>query len=208
MKRIVKSKEIDTKLRIKELPSVMSFKEALSYFITRRAVAKMVVEGKLLKGGRGIYLNPKAKGHSNGMLDFILCQKKFGKVSFITGLSALFHFGLIFQPPAQVWVTVPQEMRTTDNKYRLLRVKSISPFGIDDYNDFRMATIERAIVEAFKYATKIGIRTAISALILAIKDGKTTLKKVMEMADKLEHGQSIKRYWELIVGALEAEGLE
>ncbi len=181
---------------------VFKLKEALNFGLTRRAISKKVLNGEFLKLSHGIYLNLKANLPAEH-IDFISAAFKFGKDSIISGLTALFYHNLIDQAPQQVWVIVPKNMRTNDNKYRLIRSNIISKYGVEHHKDFKICDINRTIAEAFKYSSKIGIRIAVSAIVRAVKDQKTTLSEIMKTARKLDYDKSIKKHWETIVGMLE-----
>ena len=184
--------------------TIFNLKGALNKGLTHRIIAKKTSDGEFLKLSHGLYLNLKANIPFE-QIDFIAANYKFGKKSIIGGLTALFYHGLLEHPPQQIWVIVPQDLRTTEKKYRLIRKKKIIEFAIEKHKYFRICDINRAIVEGFQYSKKIGIRTAIFATVKAIREKKTTLSKIMETAKKLECENSIKSYWEIIVGALEAQ---
>lgn len=195
---VMKSKKIilDDSLKVFRL------KEALSLGLTRRIISKKILAGEFLKLSHGIYLNLKADLPADHV-DFISATFKFGENSIISGLTALFYHNLIDQAPQQVWVIVPQNMRTIDKKYRLIRSNKISEYGVEHHKNFRICDINRTIAEAFKYSSKIGIRIAISAIARAVKDQKTTLSEIMKTARKLDYEQSIKKHWETVIGMLE-----
>jgi predicted transcriptional regulator of viral defense system len=181
---------------------VFKLKEALDVGLTRRTILKKVLNGEFLKLSHGVYLNLEADLPVD-YIDFIAAISKFGENSVIGGLTALYYHNLIEQVPQQVWVIVPQNTRTTEKKYRLIRSKKTSGYGIEHHKEFRICDIDRSIAEAFKYSSKIGIRVAISATVRAIKDKKTTLTEIMKAARKLNYEKSIKKHWETIVGVLE-----
>jgi predicted transcriptional regulator of viral defense system len=106
---------------------------------------------------------------------------------------------LIEQVPNQLWMIVPQECKTRISLYRIIRSKTPSNVGIEDHGHYRITSIERTLVEALKYANKIGLRTAIGAIRVAIKDGKTTEVKIGRMAEKLKMKSILVKYWETFV---------
>ena len=126
-------------------------------------------------------------------------------MSFISGLTALFYYNLVEQIPSQVWVFVPEELRTTNSKYKLLRLKKIDHIGVVENKYFRIASIERALVDALHFSSKIGERVAIAATVRAIRDGKTRIELIMKMARGLKVDKRISKYWELIIGSIESE---
>jgi hypothetical protein len=63
-------------------------------------------------------------------------------------------------------------------------------------------SLERAIVESFKLATKIGERIAIKAAKTAIQQKRTNLKKIGTTAREIGLDSYITKYFEAIVGSI------
>lgn len=169
--------------------------------ITQQELSRLVKEEKILRMERGIYLHPKANIPRE--IDFQIAYKKFGPNSAVGGLTALFHYNLATQVPKQTWVLVPPEKRVTSKGYRLIRTKTPLNIGIIEGNGYRLVSIERAIVEGFKLASKIGERTAIKAARIAIQQKYTTLKKIGVMAKELGLDSYLTKYFEAIIGSIE-----
>lgn len=166
--------------------------------ISQPTLSRWVKNGELLKLSHGFYVHPKFEIPPEE-LDFAVACAKFGSKSTIGGLTALFHYGFTEQPPAQVWVVVPPLKAYSSTYYRTLRTKTSSKVGIDTFQFYRITSIERSIVEALKFSTKIGPRIAINAARTALREGKTTEKKLGEMAKKMKSRSAFEKYWEAIV---------
>lgn len=166
--------------------------------ISQPTLSRWVKNGELLKLSHGFYVHPKF-GIPPEELDFAVACAKFGSKSTIGGLSALFHYGLTEQPPAQVWLIAPPQKSYSGPYYRTLRTKTSSKVGVDTFKFYRITSIERSIIEALKFATKIGPRVAINAARTALREGKTTEKKLGEMAKKMKSRSAFEKYWEAIV---------
>lgn len=169
--------------------------------ITQQELSRLVKEEKILRMERGIYLHPKANIPSE--IDYQIACKKFGPKSVVGGFTALFHYNLVEQVPAQTWVMVPPDKRATSKKYRLVRTKTPLNIGIVEGDGYRIVSIDRAIVEAFKLASKIGERTAIRACRVAIQEKQTTIKKIGTMAKELGLDSYLTKHFESIIGALQ-----
>ncbi|MFN7904175.1 MAG: hypothetical protein ACK5P5_03235, partial [Pseudobdellovibrionaceae bacterium] len=150
---------------------------------------------------RGIYLHPKAKVSRE--IDFQIACTKFGPEAVVGGLTALFYYNLANQVPQQTWLLVPPKQRTSSKGYRLIRTKTPLNIGVVERERFRIVSIERAIAEGFKFASKIGERTAIKAARIAIQQKQTTLKKIGMMAKELGLDSYMTKYFEAIIGAIE-----
>ena len=134
-------------------------------------------------------------------MDFAIACSHFGSKSVIGGLSALFYYGLIEQAPEQIWLIVPSARKneSTQKKYKCLRTHTSLRIGIDKKAYFRISTVERTLLEAMKFSTKIGQRTVISSIRKALKERLTTEKKLAQMSSRLKMKNVLQKYWEAIV---------
>ncbi len=187
----------ESKLKKKK---IFTLTEAESIGLSRQDVAKLVNEGKLLRMERGIFSHPKAKVDRE--IDFQIACTKLGSDVVVGGLSALFFYNLIEQVPQQVWVLVPQNKKTKSRFYRLIRTKTPLDKGIIEADGYKIVSLERAIIEGFKLATKIGERTAIKAARSAIQQNQTTLKKIGNTAREIGLNSYFTRYFETIIGSI------
>jgi predicted transcriptional regulator of viral defense system len=178
-----------------------SLSQAEKIGITQQELSRLVKEEKIQRMERGIYLHPKAKVSRE--IDFQIACTKFGPKAVVGGLTALFYYNLANQVPQQTWLLVPPEQRTSSKGYRLIRTKTPLNIGVVKGDGFRIVSIERAIAEGFKLASKIGERTAIKAARIAIQQKQTTLKKIGVMAKELGLDSYMTKYFEAIIGAIE-----
>lgn len=182
--------------KLKKLgPFTLSQAEDLG--LSHQNLSRLVKEEKILRMGRGIYLHPNAK--MDREIDFQVACAKFGPDSAVGGLSALFYYNLVEQVPGQTWVLVAPEKRSCEKGYRLIRTKTRLDHGIIEGNGYRIVSIERAIVEGFKFATKIGERTALKAARDAIRQKLTTLNRIGKMAKALGLDSYFTKYFEAII---------
>ena len=166
--------------------------------VSQPTLSRWVKEGLLHRIARGLYLHPKSKVETE-TLDFVIACSKFAPKATIGGLTALYHYGLINQPPGQIWVLVPSERVNRDTRYRCLRTTTPFMYGIKRYPHYNITNLERTLLEALKYATKIGERTALQATRRALEDGLTTEAKLGRMATTLKMRKVLEKYWEAIV---------
>ena len=178
-----------------------TLEQAKAIGISHQELSRLVKEEKIHRMERGIYLHPRAKVPRE--IDFQIACTKFGPDSVVGGLTALSYYNLTNQVPQQTWVLVSPEQRTSSKGYRLIRTKTPLDVGVIQGNGFRIVSIERAIAEGFKLASKIGERTAIKAARIAIQQKQTTLKKIGVMAKELGLDAYLTKYFEAIIGAIE-----
>ena len=165
-------------------------------------LSRLSQEGAVELVSHGLYLHPDSSIPPEE-IDLAIAQKKFGKDATIGGITALYHYGLIDQVPTQIWVMVPAEKQTHDPLYRLLRIKTPLDIGITQHKSFNITNLERTLVEAFRYASKIGLRTAIRATQRAIEEGRTSLERIAQMAKALHLPQFLNPYWEVLIATTE-----
>ena len=166
--------------------------------VSHQTLYRWLKAGKILRAGRGRFIHPSNKLAPEEYEYAVACAN-FGKKAAVGGLTALFKYGLIEQVPQQVWVVVPTNKNSIQNVYRCLRTTTQLRDGVDDFNNYRMTNIERTLLEALKFASKIGPRVAINAVRKALKESLTTEAKLGNMASKLKMRNILEKYWESIV---------
>lgn len=93
---------------------------------------------------------------------------------------------------------VPNSNRGTYPNYRILRTKHDPKIEIENHKTWRMVNVERSILEAFAYSTKIGYQTALTAARSALVEEKTTEDKLHKAAKRLDLWPLMTRHWEAI----------
>lgn len=177
---------------------VFTLNEARKVGVPHSTLYRLLKDGAIQRIREGIYYSPDSD-IDPAELDYIVACKKFGKSAAIGGLTALFHYNLIDQAPKKIWVVVPSDKKSNDKFYRCLRTQVSLKKGVDEFPRYRMTSIERTLVEALKYSTKIGIRTALNAIRSAIREKMTNEIKIGKMAAELKMKNILHRYWETIV---------
>jgi predicted transcriptional regulator of viral defense system len=165
--------------------------------VSQQKISSLVATGVLKRVARGIYLHHEAE--INEDVSFQITCAKFGRDSAIGGLTALFHYNLTEQVPGQVWVLVPPERRSNVRGYKLIRTKTKLTHGIVVGKGYRIASVERAVLEGLKFITKIGERTAIKAARDALLKKQTSELKLARTARELGLESVLIKYLEVIV---------
>lgn len=186
--------------KLKKL-GIFTLAQANEIGISQQSLSKLVKQEKIKRVDRGIFLHPEAS--LDREYDFQIAYAKLGPEAVIGGLSALFYYNLAEQVPKQTWVLVPPHKMTSNRSYRLIRTQTPLDKGIVVGSGYKIVSIERAIVEAFKLASKMGERTAIHACRVAIQRKQTTLKKIGVIAKDLGLASYLTKYSEAIIGSLQ-----
>lgn len=182
--------------KLKKL-GIFTLAQAEEVGLSHQNLSRLVKEEKINRVGHGIYLHPQAK--MSREFGFQIACAKFGPEAVIGGMSALFYYNLAEQVPGHTWVLVPPEKRTSNKMYRLIRTKTGLDKGIVHGDGYKIVSIERAIIEGLKLASKIGERTAIKAARDAIRQKQTSLQKIGIMAKELRLDSYLAKYFEAIV---------
>lgn len=165
--------------------------------LSRWTIARLAERGDLVRLEKGIYHHRDA-AVDVATLDFTVACLRLGPEAIIGGLTSLFHYVLIEQIPTQVWVLVPRSNKGKFPQYRVLNTKHDPRIGVVDHGSFRIASVERSIVEAFAYQTKIGLAIAIGAGRTALRERKTTEKSLWEMGEVLGRVDVMRNHWEAL----------
>jgi predicted transcriptional regulator of viral defense system len=177
----------------------LTSKELQKYLkVSQPTISRLIKNCVLCKYGYRLYVHPDWSIPPD-KADFAIACAKFGQSSAIGGLSALFHYGLLNQPPHQIWVIVPPEKVNHNDLYRTIRTKTSAKHGVDVFKFYRITNIERTILEALKFASKIGLHTAMTAARIALQRGLTSEKNLGELAEKLGLQSILKKHWEAII---------
>ena len=100
---------------------------------------------------------------------------------------------------------MPKGMRRGSALYRTIRTDRTYPsVAVESNGNYRLANIERAILESLKYSSKVGPTLAIQSAITAIKEGKTSFRKLVATAKELGFSQVIRKHSDIILAAEES----
>ena len=165
--------------------------------ITQPTLWRMAAAGHVVRLGHGLYQHPEADIDPTE-LDYAVACARFGPLALIGGLTALFHYQLITEAPPQVWVVVPPAVKARSPLYRCLRSTHDLKVGVEEHRFFRIATPQRAVVEAFTYATKVGALNAAVAARAALTSSQVTEAQLYGMAEQLGVKNAVLKHWEVL----------
>lgn len=181
--------------KIKEL-GIFTIAQAKEIGLSQQSLSRLVAAQDLKRVGRGIFLHPDADLDQDA--GFQIAFAKFGPEAAIGGRSALFHYNLAEQVPGNMWVLVPPDKRTSAEGYKLIRTKVKLDHGIVWKKGYRIASVERAVLEGLKFIKKIGEKTAIKAARDALASRRTTELKLGKAAKELGLESVLRKYLEVI----------
>ena len=171
--------------------------DAIAAGVSQPTLSRLTAARTIVRSERGLYYHPGADLDPSE-IDFAIACTKFGNDALIGGLTSLFRHGLIAQVPDRIWVVVPSGVKSENSLYRCLRTKHDPTVGIDEHGHYRIANLERSLIEGLQFATKIGLQTALSAIRKALAERLTTEKKLHAMAKLLGAESAFAKSWEAI----------
>lgn len=149
-----------------------------------------------MRVAKGVYAKPEDLMDIEG--DFYRATLLCGKTSAICLGSALQYYGLSERLSGKTTILVPHESSPPRNG-RVRAIRSRKPLwkvGIEKMPRFKITTVERSVIDAFRYARLIGINEAIYALKMALKERQTTKSKLYDMACALKAQKVLLPYLE------------
>lgn len=168
--------------------------------ISQPTLYRLEKEGVIDKVARGLFVHPSANIDYEH-LDYIIACKTMGQKSVIGGLSALSHYNLIEQVPQAIWIiTPPSKTRSaTHKKYRLIRTTLSLEVEVIKQEQFKIVTLERALVEGLKHESKMGQGLVFAAIKKSLQNQNTTEDRLLKCARKLKIMNILEKKWELII---------
>lgn len=163
-----------------------------------RILAEKVKNGQIIRLAKGVYASPQDLEGLEG--DFYRASVLCGRPSVICLFSALQYYGLSNQMFGGTWILVPY-LKTLSKSKTIRAVRSRAPhfrIGVKAEKTFRITTVERTIVDCFRFSRQVGIETAINALRTAVHEKQTTKDKIYLIAKKLKAAKKILPYLESI----------
>lgn len=153
---------------------------------------RLLRNGEVLRIGRGVYQVTSSDLDEENQ--FRGATKRIRGPSAVCLLSALSFYNLTDEIPRKVWLMVEATRRSYQRDIRLFRSRDPRwKVGIDDADGYRITNVERTIVECLVHQKKLG-DLGIEALKRAVKDKKTQLGRVMDMAKKLDVAHRVLPY--------------
>lgn len=147
----------------------------------------LLKDQKIQRLNRGVYLI--SGSNLSDTEQFRATVLRVGNPSAICLVSALSHYGVIDEIPKKVWVLVPESKHTAHKDIRPLRSRNPRwKVGIIEEEGYKITSLERSIVDALTLRSIVG-NLGVQAIKTALKQKKTTVSKILEMAKslKVEH---------------------
>jgi predicted transcriptional regulator of viral defense system len=168
-----------------------TYEDALQNGLSLQKLRSLVQAGEINHYGRNIYLEAGLDYSEEDQ--FQMATRLIGKLSAVCLISALSYYELTDIIPKQTWMMVPANKQTKNKDIRLHRVAH--PYwdiGIVPKKGYSITSLERTIVEALAYKSKIGLPVGNHALRNCLESKKVRLKNLAEIATHLDLYKRIK----------------
>jgi predicted transcriptional regulator of viral defense system len=189
---------------LQKLPKdVFTLREANMAGVSRYYLSKMIKEERLNELRRGVYQRNEANRQNENVQEtsFKVATAKLNERSAICLWSALSYYGITEQVPSVIWVIVPYPY---DSKYvRPIRLKDPQwDVGIIEHDGFAITSIERTLIECFLNPKYVAVSEAFASLKSALKNKRTSMKKLLAAAEDLGAKEKIYPFIEIALSQL------
>lgn len=181
--------------KLTALPALFSGTEAAKHGLNRAALKRLCDTGLIVRLENGVFKKENFEIDPE-MEEYAIACAKMGPDSYIAGLTALSFHSLLNFVPKNIWVAAGKNKRSSN--YRVIR-SEVDMQGVEIVENLvRMAGVERALVDAFRYSTKMTLEHCFLAAGRAFKSGLSSPAKVLSLARKLSLEKFILKHWEAL----------
>ena len=181
--------------KLRHLSDLFTARQGIEAGLLRRTLDRMVATNCLERLAPGVYKKVDSK-FDIALEDYAVACLVMGEASYITGLTALSYHSLLNFVPKEIWVAAGKNKRS--RKYRVIR-SSVDLKGVEVLEELILiASVERALVDAFHYSTKMTLDHCFFASRRAFKSGLSSPAKVLRMARGLALEKFILKHWEAL----------
>ena len=193
-------------LKLARQKGILRARDLVGQNLSRVTLSRLVSEGRLIQLSRGLYSLPdRVVTEQTNLAEVAI---KYPNSVFCL-LTALQIHGLTTQSPHQVWLAIDVKARLPRMDYPPLKVVRFSSEAleagaesvrIDGVVSVLVTSIEKTIVDCFKYRNKIGHDIAIEALQEAWRSKRMSMDKIWEYATICRVSNVMRPYLESLNG--------
>jgi predicted transcriptional regulator of viral defense system len=187
---------------LKKLPnSPLTLKELMQqYGVTGYRAKKLIEVGELEKLGHGVYQKVTTGKDEQFSTDaFKNAYVRAKKESYICLWSALSFYDITLEIPKQVWIAMPYDCNVQSKGIRSVRKrKNDWSLGIDEFEGFRISSIERTIIDCFLSPKNISPKQTLEIVKEAMREEKVGFSNLVRMARDLDVMNRVRFYLELL----------
>jgi predicted transcriptional regulator of viral defense system len=190
-----KSRPIAAEAKLVRLPVLFSGAGASKHGLNRITLKRLCDTGALSRLENGIFKKQNSAIDPE-IEEYAVACARMGEESYISGLSALSFHNLLNFVPKEIWIVAGRNKRSST--YRIIR-SAVDMQGVENIDGIvRIASVERALVDAFRYSTKVTLEHCFLAAGRAFQSGLTSPAKVLRAARNLSLEKFILKHWEAL----------
>lgn len=179
-------------------------RDVVALGISGEYLNKLLAEGELERPTRGVYRLPDRPVTERTQLAEI--AKRVPK-AVVTLLSALQFHGLTTQLPHEIWIAIPEGMRTPRVDYPTVRVTRFADepyrFGIEKHRvdgiEVKVYSAAKTVADCFKLRGQIGLDVALEALRDCWRKRKATADQLWKAARVCRMTNVMRPYMEAML---------
>ena len=174
-------------LKLTRKLGVLRPRDLKSIGVPRTYLKQLIERDKLLKTGRGLYVQTDAPTTENHSLAEAAKRSPKGVICLVSALR--FH-GLTTENPAEVWIAIPRGARPPKSATPVLRVVTLSgemmTKGIKRHVIQSVSVpiycVAKTVADCFRFRNRIGVNIAVEALRDAWQGKKATSEELWHYA--------------------------
>jgi predicted transcriptional regulator of viral defense system len=179
-------------------------RDVVALGISGEYLNKLLAEGELERPTRGVYRLPNRPITEQTQLAEVA---KRVPNAVVTLLSALQFHGLTTQLPHEIWIAIPEGMRTPRIDYPPVRVTRFASepyqYGIEKHQvdgvEVKVYSAAKTVADCFKLRSQIGLDVALEALRDCRRQRKATADQLWEAAKICRMTNVMKPYMEALL---------
>jgi predicted transcriptional regulator of viral defense system len=174
--------------------------------VPRSALARLAVDGRLVRLGRGLYALPGRAGSEHDGLAEVSAKSSIGVICLISALR--FH-ELTTQQSSDIWLAIPHKAHAPRIDYPPLRIVRMSgeamTQGIHEHDvagtTVRVFCLAKTVADCFKFRNKIGLDVALEALQEAWRSRRVNMDELGRYAEICRVANVMRPYIESLAAA-------
>jgi predicted transcriptional regulator of viral defense system len=200
------SRQTDLILTLARTNGLLRTRDVDSAGAPRSALARLALDGRLVRLGRGLYSLPDRAGSEHDGLAEVSAKSSTGVICLISALR--FH-ELTTQQSSDIWLAIPHKAHAPRIDYPPLRIVRMSgeamTQGIDEHDvagtTVRVFCIAKTVADCFKFRNKIGLDVALEVLQEAWRSRRVSMDELWRYAEICRVANVMRPYIESLAAA-------
>ncbi|MBT4936338.1 hypothetical protein HON22_00305, partial [Candidatus Peregrinibacteria bacterium] len=166
-------------------------------------IIQLINNGKVERIAHGLYQQiseDKDEVQEYDTFKFIKVSARTQGNTCICLWSALDFYGLTEEFIEKAWVYIPYTKKISDSDARPVRKRNLDwSTGVVAQKGFNITSVERTLVDCFLSKKQVSLKDSIECTKKALLDKKTSIKKIINMAKKMDVFNRLRPYLEIAV---------